>query len=238
MSKTSWPYHNKFEELKSLNEEQITDFNERWEIIVFELTDESRKIEEEVLAQHEAEKERIEEEIQKITPPSTKFSVSVINDRYRLNQLVRAKKYVDAKELKEDVERREEEEEYEWQRKFYGQLEKRKELLYKRQRNEYEALKARLEKSINAKLKQRMIEYEKLLQRIQNLQNELIIKQSLQFSKIQNLNAKLLAKFSLNLNDLQDKVFSKIIRQCELHSKLRTGRVPTGLASKQPGFSF
>ena len=122
-------------------------------------------------------------------------------------------------DMKDDIERREEEENYEWQRKFNAQLEKRKELLYKRQRNEYEALKARLEKSINAKLKQRMNEYEKLLQRIQNLQNELIIKQSLQFAKIQTVNSKLLAKYSLNLNDLEERICSGLTRRHQLHSK-------------------
>jgi len=202
-----------------LNEEQINEFNERWETIIFELTDEAKKLEQEVLAQHEAERERIDEEIQKISPPSTKFSVGLLNDRYRLTQLIKNKKFTEAKEMKEDIERREEEENFEWQRKFYVQLEKRKELLYKRQKNEYETLKARLEKSINAKLKQRMNEYEKLLQRIQNLQNELIIKQSLQFAKIQTTNAKLLAKYSLNLHDLEERICSRINRWNKLHSK-------------------
>jgi hypothetical protein len=172
-----------------------------------------------VLAQHEAERERIDEEIQKISPPPAKFSVGLLNDRYRLTQLIKNKKFTEAKKLKEDIQQREEEETYEWQRKFYVQLEKRKELLYKRQRTEYETLKARLEKSINSKLKQRMNEYEKLLQRIQNLQNELIIKQSLQFSKIQSANAKLLAKYSLNLRDLEERICSKISRRDKLPSK-------------------
>jgi hypothetical protein len=204
-----------------LNEEQINEFNEAWEAVIFELTDEARKLEEEVLAQHEAERERIDEEIQKICPPPTKFSVGLINDRYRLTQLIKHKKLTEAKELKEDIEQREEEESYEWQRKFFVQLEKRKELLYKRQRSEYEALKARLEKSINAKLKQRMNEYEKLLQRIQNLQNELIIKQSLQFSKIQSANAKLLAKYSLNLHELEERIYSGLTRRREFDSRRR-----------------
>ena len=191
--------------MKKLNEEQINEFNDRWENIIFELTDESKKIEKEMLEQHEAERARLEEEIMKIQAPGTKYSPHLLNDKFRLQHLVKGKRYAAAKVIKETIERKEEEEDEEWQRRFYTQLEKRKELLYKKQRNEYEALKTRLEKSINAKLKQRMNEYEKLLQRIQNLQNELIIKQSLQFSKIQATNAKLLAKYSLNLGELEEK---------------------------------
>jgi hypothetical protein len=41
-----------------------------------------------------------------------------------------------------------------------------------------------------------------LLQRIQNVQNEMIIRQNREFSKLQAVNAKVLAKFSLNLADL------------------------------------
>lgn len=93
-------------------------------------------------------------------------------------------------------------EDEEWERKFVMQREKQKDLLAKKQRNEYEALKTRLEKSINTKLKMRMNDYDKLLQRIQNLQNELITKQTLQFSKIQSANAKILSKYDLNLSEL------------------------------------
>jgi len=138
--------------------------------------------------------------------------VELLNDKFRLQQLIKNKEYEKAKILKESIEMREEEETREFQSKFISQLEKKKEILYKRQKSEYEALKARLEKVINSRLKQRMVEYEKLLQRIQNLQNELIVKQSLQFSKMQVLNSKLLAKYSLNLNQLEDKNFGRLTR--------------------------
>ncbi len=129
--------------------------------------------------------------------------------------------------MKESIEGREEEETREFQNKFISQLEKKKEILYKRQKSEYEALKARLEKVINSRLKQRMIEYEKLLQRIQNLQNELIVKQSLQFSKMQVMNSKLLAKYSLNLNQLEDRNLGKITRPsvCQNHFARGSGKL-------------
>lgn len=196
-----------------MNDEQINEFNDKWENIIFELTDYSKKIEKDLLEQHQAERKRLDEEIAKIQVPPPKYSPSLLDDKFKLKQLIKQKNYASAKYLKENIEKRQEEEETAWQEKFIDQLERRKELLLKKQKNEYEALKTRLEKSINSKLKQRMAEYEKLLQRIQNLQNELIIKQSLEFAKIQATNSKLLAKYSLNLNDMQEKFIGELIRQ-------------------------
>ncbi len=208
----------KFEELKKLNEEQISEFNDRWENILYELTEESKKIEEDIINQHNAEQNRLDEEIEGLRIPYPKFSVDLLNDRFRLTQLIKNKKYEDAKILKESIETREENEGREWQRKFFVQIEKKREILFKRQKSEYDALKSRLEKAINIKLKQRMLEYEKLLQRIQNLQNELIVKQSLQFSKMQVYNSKILAKYSLNLSQLDDRLMGLLIRNTK-HAK-------------------
>lgn len=196
-----------------MNDEQVNEFNDKWENIIYELTDYSKKIEGDLLEQHQAERRRLDEEIAKIQIPPPKYSPALLDDKFKLSQLIKQKNYTSAKYLKENIEKRQEEEEIAWQERFIGQLEKRKELLFKKQKNEYEALKTRLEKSINSKLKQRMAEYEKLLQRIQNLQNELIIKQSLEFSKIQATNAKILAKYALNLNDMQEKFIGKLKRQ-------------------------
>jgi hypothetical protein len=165
-----------------------------------------------LLEQHQAERDRLDEEIAKIQVPPAKYSPDLLNDIYRLKQLIKQKNYTSAKYLKENITERKVEEEMKWQEKFVEQLEKRKDLLLKKQKNEYEALKTRLEKAINSKLKQRMTEYEKLLQRIQNLQNELMIKQSLEFSKIQTTNAKILAKYSVDFKEIQEKFIGKLNR--------------------------
>ena len=155
--------------------------------------------------QHEAEKRRLEEEISRQQIPQVKFSSALLDNNFKLEQLIKNKKYQTAKLLKDKIGLMQEQESEEWGRKFYNQREKQKELLLKKQKNEYEALKTRLEKSINSKLKMRMNDYDKLLQRIQNLQNELITKQTLQFSKIQSANAKILSKYDLTLSELNNQ---------------------------------
>ena len=166
------------------------------------MTEDSKKIENDLRDQHEAERIKLEEEIGRQQTPPVKFSSELLDNNFKLEQLIRNKKYQTAKVLKEKIELKQEREVVEWERKFGEQREKQKDLLVKKQKNEYEALKTRLEKSINTKLKMRMNDYDKLLQRIQNLQNELITKQTLQFSKIQSANAKILSKYDLNLNEL------------------------------------
>ena len=178
------------------------EFNDRWDAIINDLTEDSKKIENDLLDQHEAERRKLEEEIARQQVPPVKFSSQLLDNNFKLEQLIRNKKYQTAKLLKEKIDLMQEAELEEWERKFHAQREKQKELLLKKQKNEYEALKTRLEKSINSKLKMRMNDYDKLLQRIQNLQNELITKQTLQFSKIQSANAKILSKYDLNLNEL------------------------------------
>lgn len=209
MNKIKRPYINKFDELKQLNEDQINEFNERWDTIIYDLTEDSKKIENDLRDQHEAERKKLEEEILKQQIPPVKYSSDLLNNQFKLDQLIRNKKYQTGKLLKEKNDFMQDRENLEWERKFFFQREKQKELLLKKQKNEYEALKTRLEKSINTKLKMRMNDYDKLLQRIQNLQNELITKQSLQFSKIQSANAKILSKYDLNLSELTNTTNSK-----------------------------
>lgn len=55
----------------------------------------------------------------------------------------------------------EEREKENWELKFREMLAKKHELLLLKQKNEFEAMKTRLEKAINSKLKQRMKAYDK-----------------------------------------------------------------------------
>ena len=126
----------------------------------------------------------MDEKVDKIKTPPTKYSNDVLNDKYRLRHLIKNKQYQLAKQLKANLDARYRQQDEVFKLKFKEQLEKKKNLLYKKQQNEYEALKTRLEKNINTRLSERMKEYEQLLQRMQNLQNELMIKQSVIFSKI------------------------------------------------------
>jgi len=162
--------------------------------------------------------------------PQVKYSSDLLNSQFKFDQLIKNKKYQTAKLLKEKMDAMTEREIEEWELKFLAQREKQKELLRKKQTNEYEALKTRLEKSINTKLKMRMNDYDKLLQRIQNLQNELITKQTLQFSRIQSANAKILSKYDLNLSELANIGITKDYSIGDIQG----GRVTKGVRENQP----
>ena len=152
--------------------------------------------------QHETEMQMLEEDIEKMGQPAVKFSSGLLNKKYKLKFLVKAKKYSQAKELQVDIKIQEKEETEIARENFLKSIDKLRENKQKKHVSEYEAVKARLEKSINSKLKQRMTEYEQLLLRIQNCHNDMMNKQSVEFGKIQSIHAKLLAKYSLNIDDI------------------------------------
>lgn len=144
----------------------------------------------------------LEEEIQSMGDPPIKFSAELLDRKFKLRQLIKIKKYTEAKVVQEEVRALEERELRQIEEANQKALEKQRQNKRKKHRAEYETVKARLEKNINAKLKQRMNEYEKLLLRIQNVHNEMSSKQAREFKKIQTVHAKLLSKYSLNINDV------------------------------------
>lgn len=147
----------------------------------------------------------------------------------------RSKKYKEARELKEDIQKEEAKEIEELQKAHLKQMDKLREAKQKKQKTEVDALRARLEKNINAKLKQRMEEYEKLLLKIQNYHNEMLNKQSREFGRIQTVHAKLLAKYGLNIGDVTERhqdVGSQVYR-----SSRKSGRSGRSKKSQRSGRS-
>ena len=191
--------------MKETHDEEIKQFNDRWEYTLFKLSETSKKIEDDLHRQHENEMAALEEEINASQMPTVKYSAGLLNKQYKLKQLVKVKKYAAAKELQEDIRQQEIKETEAAQLNYGKSVEKMRENRAKKHAAEYEAVKARLEKSINSKLKQRMTEYEQLLLRIQNCHNDMMNKQSVEFGKIQAVHAKLLAKYNLNIDDLSNR---------------------------------
>ena len=170
---------------------------------MYQLSETSKRIEQDLEIQHEQEMKMLEEEIAAMGPPTEKFSKKLLNMKVRLTKLIQSKKYAEAKILREDVQDMEEKELMLLEVNHDKAINKLRENKKKKQQSEYESVKARLEKNINSKLKQRMEEYEKLLLRIQNVHNDMAAKQTKEFNKIQSIHAKLLAKYSLDLNSIR-----------------------------------
>ena len=84
-----------------MNDSQIAEFNENWDSIIMELTDSSKKIEEELLVQHTRERSKLETEIQKIETPAPKLSSDLLNKKVQLHHLIKGKKYARARVLKD-----------------------------------------------------------------------------------------------------------------------------------------
>lgn len=188
--------------MRQAHDLEIKKFNDKWEYTLFQLSETSKKIEDDLQMQHEQEMELLEEEIQAMGDPPIKFSSELLNRKFKLKQLIKMKNYTEAKIVQEEIREKEEEELKQMEENHNKAMEKLRQNKRKKHKSEYESVKARLEKNINSKLKQRMNEYEKLLLRIQNVHNEMSSKQAREFKKIQTVHAKLLSKYSLNINDV------------------------------------
>lgn len=171
---------------------------------MFKLSETSKKIEDDLGKQHEFEMGLLEEEIREMNLANIKYSSELLNKFHKLRFLVKAKNYAKARELQEDIRRQEEKEVDRAEKRLNQRILKMREKKRKKHSDEYNFIKARLEKSINTKLKQRMVEYEKLLLRIQNCHNDMTTRQSIEFGKIQSIHSKLLLKYSLSLDNLSE----------------------------------
>ena len=188
-----------------MHDQEIKEFNDKWEYTLYQLSETSKKIEDDLHAQHKKELVLLEEEIEAFGPAPLKFSSKLLDKKYKLRQLIKIKDYTEAKHLKEELLAIEEKEVQIMENNHAKAMEKLRVSKRKKQETEYEAVKSRLEKNINSKLKQRMNQYEKMLLKIQNVHNDMMNKQSIEFNRIQKIHAKLLNKYSLNINDVTER---------------------------------
>jgi len=89
-----------FEQIKNMNDQRISKFNKEWDAIITSLTQSSKKIEEELLEQHQKEKQKLESGLQRMEIPEPKLSSELLNKRVRLRHLIKCKKYGPARILK------------------------------------------------------------------------------------------------------------------------------------------
>lgn len=194
-----------FDQLRAFNREQIAAFNARWDAAIAALLEQAERAEAELLAQQQGERERLEEAGRQAHPPAARFSATLLNEQFRVQQMVRARRYEAAKETRESAVLRETAEREQWRHRLESQLVRRREQLAAQHALELSALQTRLEKTAHASLKQRAAELTQLRRRMHNLQSETVTRQTAQFAKIQAQNAKLLSKFSISLSAVEER---------------------------------
>ncbi|KRX01050.1 hypothetical protein PPERSA_00798 [Pseudocohnilembus persalinus] len=186
------------QELEKLNLQQFNEFNQIWDQIIEEHVENLKQIEDNLILQHQREQEEFEDEIQKLEIPKVKYSKDVINMKYVFENYIKAKKYPEAEDLKKKIRIQEEKEQEKWELQYLEKYGKKRNQLKSKQRQELEAIKVKLENSLQEKVKVRTQELEKLLQKFQNMKNELEVKQNQELSKLQVMNNKTLLKISTN----------------------------------------
>lgn len=76
-----------------------------WDALIQEHVENIRQIETELMRAQEEELQRFDEEIEKIVVPPPKYSKELLNSRHILPKLVNGKKYGEAQEISDKIER-------------------------------------------------------------------------------------------------------------------------------------
>jgi len=178
------------EELEFINMSQFEEFNKMWDQLIQEHVEQMKNIEQEMIDAHQEELLQFDEEVDKLVIPKPKFSKEILNLRHSLGNIIKAKKYNEAQEISEKLEILELQETDRWNKQYKDKFIKKKQLLFVRQKNEIEAIREKLQNSLQEKLRMRSSELQKLLQRFQNMKKELELKQNQELAKLLVINTK------------------------------------------------
>ena len=151
--------------MQSLEQEntlQFEEFNRIWDRKIEELNANIGQAEANLIASQQEELLKFEEEIGKAFNPKVKFSKLVLNMKCILEKMVKGKMYSEAQNLRAEIEKLEERENIEWERKIKESIQRKRDLIKIKHKNETDALKIRLSLVMQERLKQRKLETEKL----------------------------------------------------------------------------
>ena len=151
--------------MQSLEQEntlQFEEFNRIWDRKIEELNANIGQAEANLIASQQEELLKFEEEIGKAFNPKVKFSKLVLNKKCILEKMVKGKMYSEAQNLRAEIEKLEERENIEWERKIKESIQRKRDLIKIKHKNETDALKIRLSLVMQERLKQRKLETEKL----------------------------------------------------------------------------
>ena len=148
-----------------------------WDDLIQEHIDNMKKIEQELSNTHQEEVTKFNEEIESIVIPKPKFSKNLINNHVVLQNLIKTKKYSEAQEISDQIEEmvnstgyllikltnilQERYETDKWNTGYKDKFNKKKQALNAKQKNEMDALRVKLENSLQEKLKMRSAELQK-----------------------------------------------------------------------------
>jgi hypothetical protein len=76
-----------------------------WDQLIQEHVEQMKKIEQDMINAHEEELRQFDEEVDKLVIPKPKFSKEVLGLRHILNNVIKAKKYSEAEEITEKLDK-------------------------------------------------------------------------------------------------------------------------------------
>jgi hypothetical protein len=127
---------------------------------VQKLIAELKQLEQQLAAQQQTEREQFVQRVGKEETPSVKYSSAILEQRRYLANLIRARNYREAENVKQQLSERQREEEARWAVRMQDKRQWKLQQLEKRQAGELQALRVKLEAVFNERIKERDRKFE------------------------------------------------------------------------------
>jgi len=134
---------------------------------------------------HNAEKAQVLDRLEKQLPKKPKYSAVLLNMMKIQANLARAKEYGEANMVKQRVIAMQNEEDEKWRQDRLKKINTQLSILQKRHDNEENSMRMKYEEVENTLKKSKSVELEKLVQKYQNMKQELLNYQQQEFNRAQ-----------------------------------------------------
>ena len=180
--------------VEEANARELQRFNAAWDRAMIEYDTKTQALVEQMQQRHAHEFREYQDELRARYPLRPKFSRDLLNTRRIQQVLAKQNQYAEAHRVKAKADLVEEWEMSQQTKQWFDKLEKLERLFVSKQDTEIAALVKRIQSGRVGQMRARQSEYERLLQRYQNIKKELLNQQNVERLKAEKQSAHASAK--------------------------------------------
>eukprot|EP00744_Colponema_vietnamica_P006607 GILI01009576.1.p1 GENE.GILI01009576.1~~GILI01009576.1.p1 ORF type:complete len:288 (+),score=69.23 GILI01009576.1:111-974(+) len=175
-------------ELERAHEQECQFFDHLWDSkIMPEFEMQAAQAMAELRGRHEKELEQFYGNLDVEFPVRVKYSKAALELKSKMNALASQGAYAEAERIKKQIERQQHGEVSKFDENRRQKIAIKESKILEQQRKQIEALQVRINAARDSKKKQRLVDFEKLLKRYQNIRNDLDSQQNLERTKVEKL---------------------------------------------------
>jgi len=178
-----------FDEMVHLEQEhsdKFQDFNDAWDQKMAEFSEQAQALEQQALERHEDEMRALIIRVDASLPSRPKDSPDLLNLKRIEQHLIKQNQFIEAHRIQQKIKELENEEQYKWVSRRNNKILSQKLVLDKKQDQELENLRKRINTLQDEQQKARTIELARLVKNYKNLKQEFTIRHRSNISKMQS----------------------------------------------------